>query len=256
MTPRAHVSGCVTAWLLSTTACGVELDGSSEAKTQLSCADTGAAATAPAGAPRVLLWGDSISQGYGDANGKLCGSGVAALLSDRFDVYVLPYNAQTTDNGLEHVGEWLTVADRGIAPTDWDLIHFNHGLHDTDDFGSTGSPVAAPKVSPEKYRANLVALVDHFRTQTRAKLMWASTTPRPTSDGRAGLIVEYNQIASEVMAQATPPIPTDDLYRFVTENGLRNSSDVHFTTDQTRLLAKHVAGAIRTYWDENSGASP
>lgn len=205
------------------------------------------------GKPKVLLWGDSISQEYGDADDELGGAGVKALLAGDFDVYVLPQNAQTSRDGLAHVEDWLRAPDQRIEAKDWAIIHFNHGIHDTASRDLSPSPTAPAKVSLDEYRTNLTTLVAEFRKRTTAKLLFATTTPRPANDGRAPLVSEYNAAALDVMNAAMPPIPIDDLFELVTNTpALQNTNDVHFTVDQRKAIAAHVADAIRSAAGESS----
>ena len=69
----------------------------------------------PTPLPQVLIIGDSISIGY-----------FKPLQKRLKDVAIVSHNqgnAQHTANGLKMLNEWL-------GDTHWDVIHFNHGLHD------------------------------------------------------------------------------------------------------------------------------
>ena len=67
------------------------------------------------GLPRVLLIGDSISIGYTvPARDALRGEA---------NVHRPLTNCGPTTRGLESLSQWL-------GDTDWDVIHFNWGLHD------------------------------------------------------------------------------------------------------------------------------
>jgi hypothetical protein len=67
------------------------------------------------GLPRVLLIGDSISIGYTLE--------VRALLQGRANVHRIPVNGGATEVGLANIEDWL-------GDGNWDVIHFNFGLHD------------------------------------------------------------------------------------------------------------------------------
>ena len=67
------------------------------------------------GLPRILLIGDSISIGYTVPTRKAL-QGVANL-------HRIPANGGPTSKGLQHIESW-------IGSSEWDVIHFNWGLHD------------------------------------------------------------------------------------------------------------------------------
>lgn len=104
--------------------------------------------------PRVLLIGDSVSGGYTLATRK--------LLAGKANVHKAPENCGPTANGVKKLDIWL-------GDGRWDVIHFNFGLHDSR------TPAA-------DYEARLRAIVARLKN-TGAKLIWASTTPRP-ADGK------------------------------------------------------------------------
>ena len=69
--------------------------------------------------------------------------------------------------------------------------------------------------TPQRYQANLVALVKRLR-QSRAKLVWASTTPIRHSASNVFQMkseIEYNAIAAKVMKEHQVPI--HDMYSSV-----------------------------------------
>lgn len=70
--------------------------------------------------PRVLVIGDSISMNYHDA-AKAALAGVA-------DYYRNEGNAGTSENGVGNAETWL--GDYRQPGRHWDVIQFNHGLHD------------------------------------------------------------------------------------------------------------------------------
>ena len=65
--------------------------------------------------PKVLLIGDSISKGYTPY--------VIEMLREEALVTHNKGNAGPAMRGLENIDEWLAVDE-------WDVIHFNWGLHD------------------------------------------------------------------------------------------------------------------------------
>lgn len=168
--------------------------------------------------PRVLLIGDSVSRGYTQA--------VRKALAGKVNVHRAPANCGPTASGIKNLDVWLGNGN-------WDLIHFNFGIHDRN------TPVA-------DYTQRLKELILRMR-KTKAKLVWASTTPIPdTPDGKqtAASIVERNAAAAKVMKQHG--ILTDDLFSAITPHlaEMQNPKDVHFTTDGYNFLGKQVAECI------------
>ena len=74
--------------------------------------------------PNVLIIGDSISMGY-TLPVRLLLKGIANL--DR-----IPTNGGSTNKGISEIEYWL-------GEKQWDLIHFNWGLHDLKYMGNDGT---------------------------------------------------------------------------------------------------------------------
>src|SRR5262245_14454305 len=132
--------------------------------------------------PRVLLIGDSISIGYTVPTQK--------LLAGKANVHRIPENGGPTSNGVNKIDKWL-------GDGKWDVIHFNWGLHDIKMDADGKHQVAL-----EDYAKNLRTLVTCMK-ETKAKLIWASTTPVP--DGKVNPprkdsdVVAYNAAAKMIM---------------------------------------------------------
>jgi lysophospholipase L1-like esterase len=177
------------------------------------------------GLPRVLIIGDSISIGYT--------LDVRALLKGAANVHRPPINCGPTIVGIKLVDEWLRAGK-------WDVIHFNFGLHDVKLVDGK------KQVSPGDYEKNLQSLVARMK-QTRAKLIFATTTPVPQdADKRIrGEEVEYNRIARRVMENNGVAI--NDLYAFALPQlaKIQKPANVHFSDEGSRTLATQVAGVIR-----------
>ena len=188
------------------------------------------------GLPRVLLIGDSISEGYTLP--------VRKLLQGQANVHRIPQNGGPTKLGIEHIEQWL-------GPGRWDVIHFNWGLHDLMFFPD-------PKVEPTQheqdqldlYERNLRVLVARLK-QTGARLIWATSTPVPdqmssprSPPNRSGMVKRYNEAAARVM-QANH-ILVNDLHAHVAPvvAKLQRANDVHFGTEGSEFLAKKVAAEI------------
>jgi len=179
------------------------------------------------GLPRVLLIGDSISVGYT--------VGVRERLAGKANVHRIPENGGPTSRGVANIDVWL-------GDVDWDVIHFNWGLHDIKymDDGKR-------QVSKVDYAANLRLLVARMK-ETGATLIWATTTPVPTGDEITSRKTEdvppYNAIAREIILEEE--IMIDDLYAFVLPQlgKLQRDQNVHFTEAGSAALAEQVAESI------------
>ncbi len=185
--------------------------------------------------PKVLIIGDSISIGYFEPTKQ--------LLQGQAEVYHNPGNAAHTANGLAKLDEWL-------GDTPWDVIHFNHGLHDLKFMNEKGELVDPAKgfqqIPIDQYERNLDELVMRLK-KTGATLIFATTTPVPQgSSGRIqGDARRYNQAALRVMKKHRVRI--NDLYAFALPrlDSIQRPHNVHFTEEGSRLLAQQVAESIR-----------
>ncbi|MBI4893423.1 MAG: SGNH/GDSL hydrolase family protein [Acidobacteria bacterium] len=110
------------------------------------------------GLKRVLLIGDSISMGYTPV--------VRERLRGRANVHRIGENGGPTSNGVAKVDAWLGTFE-------WDVIHFNFGLHDLKvmDDGKR-------QVELDQYEANLRKIAARLK-ETGAKVIFATTTPVP-----------------------------------------------------------------------------
>lgn len=194
---------------------------------------------------RVLLLGDSISIGYTQP--------VRELLGEDY-VVVRPTNAKGgaencagTNKGVENIDRWLE-----LEGGDWDVIHFNFGLHDLKrvhpETGKNSTDPDDPyQAEPERYRAQLGAITDRLEA-TGARLIFATTTPVPEgvrpyrapSDP-----LTYNAVALEVLDDRDVVI--NDLFTFANArlDAIQKERDVHFSKDGSATLAQQVADAIR-----------
>jgi lysophospholipase L1-like esterase len=185
--------------------------------------------------PNVLVIGDSISIGYFGPAKK--------LLEGTAQVYHNPGNAAHTANGLARLDEWL-------GDISWDVIHFNHGLHDmkyVDETGKRVSPAEGRQQIPiGTYERNLAQLTERLQ-KTGATLIFATTTPVP--EGAHGRIKgdadRYNAVAIRIMEEYN--IRINDLYSFALprRHAIQRPRDVHFTGEGSRLLAEQVVDHIR-----------
>jgi len=186
-----------------------------------------ASAEADPALPNVLLIGDSISMGYTGP--------VAKRLAGEANVYRPAANCGPTSRGLEHLDGWL-------GDIEWDVIHFNWGLHDLKFIDGER------QVPLDQYGENIEKLVDQLQ-RTGATLIWCSTTPVPKGKVRPKRIpsdaAAYNRAAAEVMAEHG--IRVNDLYAYALPRleEIQQPVNVHFTRQGSEKLAEQVAQAIR-----------
>ncbi len=191
------------------------------------------------GLPRVLIIGDSISIGYFKP--------LQEILRGKAFVEHNAGNAAHTANGLARLDEWL-------GDTEWDVIHFNHGLHDLKYIDEQGRNVDAEKghmqIPIDQYEKNLDEMVQRLR-KTGARLIFATTTPVPDGTGFRvkGDSKKYNEVAVKVMNKYGVPI--DDLYSFAMPRleDIQRPRNVHFTEEGSELLAEQVAKSIQKALD-------
>jgi len=186
--------------------------------------------------PNVLIIGDSISIGYTNP--------LKEILRGKANVFHNPGNAAHSENGLAKLDSWL-------GTTKWDVIHFNHGLHDLKYVDSNGKNSntkdnADIQVPLEEYRQNMEAIVIRLK-KTGAKLIFATTTPFP--EGVKPLRIpedaqKYNSAALDIMKKHD--IPVNDLHEFVLPKlkELQEPKNVHFTSKGSTAMAEEVARYI------------
>lgn len=179
--------------------------------------------------PRVLLIGDSISLGYFPF--------VKDALKDQAVVF-----SSGQAQGTRYVGEYLEKAILPAGGGQWDIIHFNAGLHD----------VKANRIVPiDEYEKNLRDIIRRLKA-TNARIIWASTTPVANEQMEKD-VVEYNAVAKKVMEENG--IPIDDLYTAVKSQlaELQAKDGMHFQDSGSKALAKSVADSIRTVGRQPAG---
>ena len=193
--------------------------------------------------PNVLILGDSISIGYFPIVKELMEG--KAIITRPFREDGNPENCAGTTNGVQHIDRW-------IGDTEWDLIHFNFGLHDIKhvdpETGKNSKDPAHPhQADPKQYKKNLEAIVETLKT-TGAKLVFATTTPYPDEVGGPlrdpGMPEKYNKVAQKIMKKNG--IMVNDLHAFVLPRmqELQRPNNVHFSEAGSRALAGQVAKVI------------
>ncbi len=197
--------------------------------------------------PNVLLYGDSISIHYTQE--------VRQALEGKADVYRL-YRNGGSSGGFIQLMEKMHDVMRDPALVDpwtfeWDLIHFNVGLHDLKYV--TGNKLDKENgkqvTSLDVYKENLRDIVVYLkRLAPDAKLVFATTTPVPEgAKGRfAGDAEKYNEVALEVLSDF-PEIAINDLFTFTKPNQPEwwtKPGDVHFNEKGQRAQGEEVARII------------
>lgn len=193
--------------------------------------------------PRVLVIGDSISMDYTPPLRK--------AMMGKANVHRIPVNGGPTTRGVENIDKWL-------GDSNWDVIHFNFGLHDLKKLDKDGKAVDSPEkgeyqVPLDQYEKNLEAIVERLK-KTGAKLVWRNTTPVPagTRFRVEGDAKRYNEVAAKVMKRHG--IPTNDLFTYVAKHtkGVQKPRNVHFTKKGSAKLAELVAKSINSALDDKT----
>ena len=209
--------------------------------------------------PRVLVVGDSISMNYHKA-AKEALKGVA-------NYHRVEGNGGPSDRGVSNMELWLgDYAQNGLH---WDLIQFNHGLHDLKQKYDTETGTwGEHQVSIEDYKKNLEKEIAIMR-KTGATLMWCSTTPVPqdnrgTYGRRKGEAAIYNKAALEVIRRH-PDILINDLHGYISHSDgfdkWHQQNNVHFFSEDLqglvgRKVAESVKAALATRKQPQSGSRP
>jgi len=185
--------------------------------------------------PRVLVLGDSI---YNQPSRS-----VASELKAKVDLT------------WKHPGDTATALarlDELLGAGKWDVIHFNFGLADlhykdpgTKSIRAMSKHAGGVRVtSVERYERNLHDLVKRLKS-TGAQLVWASTTPIPSSQYDEiydpGSEIEYNAVAARVMAQHG--VSVNDMHAYMTERVEQVKSPSPFGAKEVPLHPP-LAGSI------------
>ncbi len=173
--------------------------------------------------PRVLLIGDSVTQGYGpDVEKQLEGKAYVARLA----------TSRCVGDPVLHT-EIASV----LGSDTFDVIHFNNGLH------GIGS------VSEKEYAEFLPQLLAHIRQLApKAKLIWATCTPSHVNGKFEQLapnnvnVTERNRISTELMAREG--IPVNDLYALMLPHPECCADGLHYKAEGKAMQGKQVAAEI------------
>ncbi len=197
--------------------------------------------------PNVLILGDSISIGYTPF--------VKEMLAGKANVYRPtlengePENCEGTTKGVQNIERWLTNSGAG---SQWDIIHFNFGLHDIKHVDPvTGENSNNPKdplqADIKQYKKNMEIIVEKLK-YSGARLIFGTTTPYPDDvEGvlrDPGMPLKYNRAAIKIMNRQS--IAINDLYNFMLPrmNELQLPKNVHFKPEGYKELAGKVVARI------------
>lgn len=196
--------------------------------------------------PNVLLLGDSISIGYTPF--------VKEYLNGKANVYrpvrenEKPENCLGTKNGILNINSW-------IGNGNWDIIHFNFGLHDLKHVDKiTGENSNNPKdprqTSIRQYVKNLKEIIEILK-RTKAILIFATTTPVPNELVKPfrdpGSVPKYNKAALKLMKKEN--IHINDLYTYSLPllPEIQRPDNVHFTDTGSKVLGEKVSESIMKF---------
>src|SRR5207248_3293796 len=129
--------------------------------------------------PKVVLVGDSIRMGYAPL--------VAAQLKGKAVVISPEANGGDSGNVLKHLDEWVIKEQPA-------LVHFNCGLHDLKQNKKTKKF----QVELAEYEKNLQAIVARLRKETKATLIFATTTPI-LDERHAQRKAEFDRVQADVL---------------------------------------------------------
>lgn len=191
--------------------------------------------------PKVVLLGDSVREHYAPF--------VAELLSGRATVVTPKVNGGDTGKLLTNLNEWAIKEQP-------DVVHFNSGIHDTKRDQKTSKY----NVPPEKYEANLREIVKRLRAETKAKIVFALSTPLIDERSKGywksrsyqlfnASVTEYNVIALRVMKELD--VPVNDLPAALGDAKesarLHDGGGIHFTEEGSKKLAAAVASVVMVH---------
>jgi len=197
--------------------------------------------------PNVLIYGDSISIGYTPT--------VRNTLEGKANVFRFFKNGQSSNKFIPFMEKMKTTMFQPNLKEgwdfDWDVIHFNVGLHDLKYVkdGKLDKVNGKQVNSIEAYKANLDAICKYLMKEyPKAKLIFATTTAVPEgAEGRfAGDSVKYNKAAKEVLVKY-PSIQINDLYGFTKPNALKwyiKPGNVHYNSLGKTAQGKEVTQVI------------
>jgi lysophospholipase L1-like esterase len=183
--------------------------------------------------PKVVLVGDSIRMSYAPF--------VIEALKDKAVVVSSPANGGDTGRVLAHLDEWVISEQPNI-------VHFNAGLHDLKRDRESKSP----NVTLEQYEANLRKIIGRLQKETKATLIFATTTPiidarhaKRSIDRFEADVVAYNHVGEKVAKEMGVEI--NDLHAFVVKEGAEKmirSDGTHYSQKNAKKMSKVVVECV------------
>jgi dienelactone hydrolase/lysophospholipase L1-like esterase len=189
--------------------------------------------------PTLVLIGDSIRQGYAPF--------VTKRLVGKFTVISHEENGGDSGNVLRKLDS--------IVQEQPDVVHFNCGLHDLKR--SKSEPVKH-QIELDAYTSNLKQIVARLRSETKAILIFASTTPilddRHAKRGQPfdrveADVLRYNQAALAVMIENN--VLVNDLHWVIEHGGsekLIGGDGTHYGGEGREVQAAAVVDCVLRNW--------
>lgn len=199
------------------------------------------------GIPNVLLYGDSISIGYTPF--------VRKYIEEKASVFRIFKNGGSSRQFIENMEKQRKTMFRPYLKRgwnfEWDLIHFNVGLHDLKYMyeGKRDKKNGKQVTSLAKYKENINEICNYLiKEYPKTKLVFATTTPVPEGEkGRcAGDAAKYNHAAKDVLKNY-PKIKINDLFAFTKPHynkWCERPGNVHYNITGMAEQGKEVANVI------------
>lgn len=195
---------------------------------------------------KVLILGDSISIAYTKPVRDRLGDDAIVLRPMRSGGKRAE-NCEGTTKGVKEIDQWLVI-DGG----EFDVIHFNFGLHDIKRIDPNSGKASTNPHHPRQanlkvYTRQLEEITDRLQG-SGAVLVFATTTPVPEGGVRPHRspkdVVRYNTAAVAIMKERG--IAVNDLYAFALPRleELQRPVNVHFTDAGSNALAQEVVEVI------------
>lgn len=196
--------------------------------------------------PHVFIYGDSISIAYSAT--------VMSVLKNKANVYRLFKNGGSSGHFISNMNQmneamFQPYLDKGWK-FQWDVIHFNVGLHDLKYLKGKHLNKKGKQVSSiSLYKDNLHCICQYLkRNYPEAKLIFSTTTPVPeNAKGRfEGDSLIYNKAAMDVLLKH-PDIVINDLYTFTKphlEEWAQAPGNVHYKALGYSRQGQEVARVI------------
>ncbi|CAA6678389.1 MULTISPECIES: SGNH/GDSL hydrolase family protein [unclassified Lentimonas] len=198
--------------------------------------------------PNVLIYGDSISIGYTQRVRKNIG-----VQANVYRLYKNGGNSTVLIPAMTQMHDVMRDVTLDQPWTfQWDVIHFNVGLHDLTVIEPTdnGSEPES-RTSIEDYKKNLRSILAYLQELAPdAKLIFATTTPVPEGAFNptriAGDSKKYNEAALEVLADY-PEVIINDLFTLTKPNQPKwwsEPGNVHYNKTGSNAQGDQVAETI------------